>query len=77
MVQDNATRKFKVRNRFGAQGCPPAQYISYTYDQLNRLTLKSYPDSTTVNYTSRYSVLEIGLKNCDSRLTQVSDSTGT
>jgi YD repeat-containing protein len=34
---------------------------------LNRLTQKSYPDSTTVNYTY----------DNDSRLTQVSDATGT
>ena len=43
------------------------QYISYTYDQLNRLTQKTYPDTTTVNYTY----------DNDSRLTQVSDPTGT
>ena len=41
--------------------------ITYTYDQLNRLSLKSYPDTTTVNYTY----------DNDSRLTQVSDPTGT
>jgi YD repeat-containing protein len=40
---------------------------SCTYDQLNRLTLKTYPDTTTVNYTY----------DKDSRLTQVSDPTGT
>jgi YD repeat-containing protein len=34
---------------------------------LNRLTVKSYPDTTTVNYTY----------DNDSRLTQVSDPTGT
>jgi YD repeat-containing protein len=28
------------------------QHIAYTYDQLNRLTVKTYPDTTTVNYTS-------------------------
>jgi RHS repeat-associated protein len=43
------------------------QSITYTYDQLNRLTLKTYPDSSTVNYTY----------DKDSRLTQVSDPTGT
>jgi YD repeat-containing protein len=43
------------------------QQITYTYDQLNRLTQKSYPDTTTVNYTY----------DNDSRLTQVSDPTGT
>jgi RHS repeat-associated protein len=37
-----------------------------TYDQLNRLTQKSYPDSTSVNY----------IYDNDSRLTQVTDSTG-
>jgi RHS repeat-associated protein len=41
--------------------------LTYTYDQLNRLTVKSYPDTTTVNYTY----------DNDSRLTQVSDPTGT
>ena len=29
--------------------------ITYTYDQLNRLTQKTYPDSTTVNYRSVFS----------------------
>ena len=43
------------------------QPINYTYDQLNRLTQKLYPDSTTVNYTY----------DNDSRLTQVTDPTGT
>ena len=43
------------------------QQITYTYDQLNRLAGKSYPDTTTVNYTY----------DNDSRLTQVSDPTGT
>ncbi len=43
------------------------QQITYTYDQLNRLTGKTYPDTTTVNY--KYDL--------DSRLTQVSDPTGT
>jgi len=28
--------------------------ITYTYDQLNRLLQKLYPDSTAVNYTSHY-----------------------
>ena len=42
---------------------PPA----YTYDQLNRLVQKTYPDSTTVTYTY----------DLDSQLTQVSDPTGT
>jgi len=37
------------------------------YDQLNRLTQKAYPDSTAVNYTY----------DNDSRLTQVTDPTGT
>jgi YD repeat-containing protein len=27
------------------------QLITYTYDQLNRLTQKAYPDTTAVNYT--------------------------
>src|SRR5712664_2720868 len=36
-------------------------------DGLNRLTQKSYPDTTTVNYTY----------DLDSRLTQVTDPTGT
>jgi YD repeat-containing protein len=40
---------------------------SYSYDQLNRLTQKSHPDTTTVNYTY----------DNDSRLTQVTDPTGT
>jgi RHS repeat-associated protein len=43
------------------------QLISYAYDGLNRLTQKSYPDTTTVNYTY----------DLDSRLTQVTDPTGT
>jgi RHS repeat-associated protein len=43
------------------------QSIAYTYDQLNRLAQKAYPDSSTVNYTY----------DNDSRLTQVSDPTGT
>ncbi len=42
-------------------------FLAYTYDQLNRLTGKTYPDSTAVNYTY----------DNDSRLTQVSDPTGT
>jgi RHS repeat-associated protein len=41
--------------------------FTYTYDQLNRLTQKSYPDTSTVNYTY----------DLDSRLTQVTDPTGT
>ena len=40
--------------------------FSYTYDQLNRLVQKSYPDTTTVNYTY----------DNDSRLRQVTDPTG-
>lgn len=40
--------------------------FSCTYDQLNRLTQKSYPDTSTVNYNY----------DNDSRLTQVSDPTG-
>jgi RHS repeat-associated protein len=43
------------------------QLITYAYDGLNRLTQKSYPDTTTVNYT-----YDLG-----SRLTQVTDPTGT
>ena len=43
------------------------QTITYTYDQLSRLTQKLYPDTTTVNYTY----------DNDSRLTQVTDPTGT
>jgi len=43
------------------------QLITYTYDQLHRLTQKSYPDITAMNYTY----------DNDSRLTQVADSTGT
>ena len=43
------------------------QLITYTYDQLNRLVQKSYPDTSTVNYTY----------DDDSRLTQVTDPTGT
>jgi RHS repeat-associated protein len=43
------------------------QFLTYTYDQLNRLTQKAYPDTTTVNYTY----------DNDSRLTQVTDPTGT
>ena len=53
------------------------QQITYTYDQLNRLTGKAYPDSTAVNYTSHYSFQDSVLKKCDSRLTQVTDPTGT
>jgi RHS repeat-associated protein len=41
--------------------------VTYTYDQLNRLAQKTYPDTTTVNYTY----------DNDSRLTQVTDPTGT
>jgi RHS repeat-associated protein len=40
---------------------------SNTYDQLNRLTKKAYPDSTAVSYAY----------DNDSRLTQVTDPTGT
>jgi RHS repeat-associated protein len=43
------------------------QSLTYTYDQLNRLTQKQYPDNSTVNYTY----------DNDSRLTQVTDPTGT
>jgi len=43
------------------------QSTTYTYDQLNRLAQKTYPDSSTVNYTY----------DSDSRLTQVTDPTGT
>lgn len=43
------------------------QTVTYTYDQLNRLMQKAYPDSTAVNYTY----------DNDSRLTQVTDPTGT
>jgi YD repeat-containing protein len=43
------------------------QTISYTFDQLNRLIQKSYPDSTTVAYAF----------DKDSRLTQAVDPTGT
>ena len=43
------------------------QLITYAYDGLNRLAQKSYPDTTTVNYTY----------DLDSRLTQVTDPTGT
>ncbi|HEV3481173.1 MAG TPA: RHS repeat-associated core domain-containing protein [Candidatus Acidoferrales bacterium] len=41
--------------------------INYTYDYLNRLSQKAYPDSTAVNYT-------YDLAN---RLTQVTDPTGS
>ena len=41
--------------------------FSYTYDQLNRLVQKSYPDTSTVSY----------VYDDDSRLTQVTDPTGT
>src|SRR5260370_42249822 len=44
---------------------PEGRYLRY--DGLNRLTQKSYPDTTTVNYTY----------DLDSRLTQVTDPTGT
>ena len=43
------------------------QLITYTYDQLNRLTGKTYPDNSSVNYTY----------DLNSQLTQVSDPTGT
>ncbi len=46
---------------------PRLNFAPWTYDQLNRLTGKLYPDSTTVNYTY----------DNDSRLTQVTDPTGT
>ena len=42
-------------------------YASHAYDALNRLSQKSYPDSSAVNYTY----------DNDSRLTQVTDPTGT
>src|SRR5208282_1591287 len=41
-------------------------FSSPTHDQLNRLTAKTYPDTTTVNYTY----------DNDSRLTQVTDAAG-
>jgi len=44
---------------------------------LNRLTQKSYPGTSTVNYTSHYCLQDFSLKKCDSRLTQVTDPTGT
>jgi len=44
---------------------------------LNRLAQKAYSDSTAVNYTSIFSQQDSGLKKRDSRLTQVSDPTGT
>lgn len=44
-----------------------SQEIQYTYDALNRLTQKSYPGGAAVNYTY----------DSNTRLTQVSDSTGT
>jgi YD repeat-containing protein len=40
--------------------------VTYTYDNLDRLTVKQYPDSTAVNYT--YDLL--------GRLTQAADPTG-
>ena len=43
------------------------RFVPSALDQLNRLTQKTYPDSTSVNYTY----------DLDSRLTQVTDSTGT
>lgn len=43
------------------------RFVPSALDQLNRLTQKTYPDSTAVNYTY----------DLDSRLTQVADSTGT
>jgi RHS repeat-associated protein len=43
------------------------QTISYSYDTLGRLTSKHYPDTTQVNYTY----------DAASRLTQVTDATGT
>jgi RHS repeat-associated protein len=43
------------------------QSITYAYDTMNRLAQKTYPDLSTVNYTY----------DNDSRLTQVSDPTGT
>lgn len=30
--------------------------MTYTYDELNRLRRKAYPESTAVKYTSRYSI---------------------
>ena len=44
-----------------------ARVFSCTYDQLNRLVQKSYPDTSAVNYNY----------DLDSRLTQVTDPTGT
>ena len=41
--------------------------LATSFDQLNRLAQKSYPDTSTVNYTY----------DNDSRLTQVTDPTGT
>src|SRR5262249_55378873 len=46
---------------------PPLRHNHPRYDQLNRLSVKIYPDNSTVNYTY----------DNDSRLTQVTDPTGT
>ncbi len=50
-----------------AETFPRLNFAPWTYDQLNRLTQKAYPDTTAVNYTY----------DNDSRLTQVTDPTGT
>ena len=43
------------------------QTITYSYDNVDRLATKTYPDSTAVTYTY----------DNDSRLTQAADATGT
>ena len=80
----SAARRANGRQRLGggARGIAPSPsrgaqnngttYAYLHFDQLNRLTQKTYPDSTAVNYTSDY-LGRIGLEKCDSRLTAVAD----
>jgi YD repeat-containing protein len=64
----SAVSKFGSRCVFaGRVQITDSQNHQSNYDQLNRLVQKSYPDTTTVNYTY----------DLDSRLTQVTDPTGT
>lgn len=50
-------------------------HVSWSYDQLNRLTQKLYPDTTTVNYTLIHSS-RVMFEEYGSRMPRVSDPTG-
>ena len=70
----------KAREERREEARPPSKgaqdnmttYAYLHFDQLNRLTQKTYSDSTAVNYTSDY-LGRIGLEKCDSRLTAVTE----